>query len=198
MIRLAALVLAAFTLAADEPKKAEPVQYVKDMADTDFTKRTLDRLDYSKYNLENCKFHFCSMVEMKLVKANLRGADFGSASLTKSDLTGANLQNAKFDSASVQESIFNDADLSGADMSKGSAQMAKFVGANLSNLKGLKDMTGADFTNANLCGANLQDTNEYATKAIFKGAKYDKLTKWPRGYDVEKSGAILVETPEKK
>ncbi len=196
MLRLS-LALAALWCAAgaaEEPKK----KYVKDLADTDFTKRDLTGKDYANYNLENCVFHYCTMKEMKLAGANLRGADFLSASLDRADMGGCDLRNAKFDSAGAQSTNFEKADLRGADMGKCSVQKSTFRGADLRNLKGLGDLTGADFTGADLRGANMQNAKDYSNSAIFKGAKYDKLTRWPRGYDVEASGAVLAKPDEKK
>ena len=190
---LSALLLVAL-VSAEEKKKPK---YVKDMPDTDFTKRDLNKKDYSNYNLENGVFTLCNMKEMVLKGANLRGADFASASLDKADFTECDLREAKFDRAGAQAAIFEKADLRGADMSRCSCQKVNFKGADLRNLKGMQDMTDADFTGADLRGANLQDAKDYTGKAIFKDAKYDKLTRWPRGYDVEASGAVLVKTEPK-
>lgn len=179
---------------AEEPKP----KYVKDWSDRDFTKRDFHGQDLSNHNMENCVLHFVNMKETKLVGSNLRGADFGSGSLDKADFTGCDLREIKFAYASAQNAKFDKANLKGADLSKGSVQKSSFVDADLRNVKGIQDLTGADFTGADLRGANLQDSKDYSNSAIFKNAKYDRSTRWPRGYDYESSGAVLVKDEEPK
>jgi hypothetical protein len=52
------------------------------------------------------------------------------------------------------------------------------------NLKGA-DFTNADLTDAVLTGADL-------TNAALAGALYNEKTRWPYGFDPQKSGAVLV------
>jgi hypothetical protein len=68
------------------------------------------------------------------------------------------------------------ADLSGADLRGAIINEANLSEANLSGA----DLSGAKLGYTNLSGANLS------------GAKYDKNTNWPRGFDPQKAGAILV------
>jgi hypothetical protein len=99
--------------------------------------------------------------------ADLHGAVLFNAPLAHGDLTFANLRGADLRSADLQ-----DADLGGATLA------------------------GAD-----LRGANLQGAAWYAYGSIdgvlipntwtdFRGARYDRRTRWPDGFDPLKHGAI--------
>lgn len=197
MPRLYALALSLVVLvpvAAQDGKK----KYVKDLSDMDFTRRDLTGKDYADHNLENCVFTFATLKEGKFRGANLRGADFSSASLDKSDMSETDLREAKFTWAGAQGVNFDKANLTGVDMSNTSVQGSTFKEADLRKVKGIKDITRADFSGADLRGANLQDSKDYSNNAIFKGAKYDRSTRWPRGFDLEKSGAVLVKEEPKQ
>jgi uncharacterized protein YjbI with pentapeptide repeats len=181
-------------VSAEEPKK----KYVMDWSDRDFTKRDFHGQNLANYNMENCIFFLGNLKEANLAGSNLRGADFNSASLDRADLSGCDLREMKFENASAQRAKFDNANLTGADIRRGSVARSSLIGANLSNVKGIADLSGADFTDADLRGANMQDSKDYSGTAIFKNAKYDRTTRWPRGFDYEKSGAVLVKEEEPK
>lgn len=69
-------------------------------------------------------------------------------------------------------------------------------GANFHGAKGLGDLQKADLREADLRGAVFTSTAYYLTGCRFAGAKYDKHTRWPQGFDLESSGAVLVEAAE--
>jgi hypothetical protein len=88
------------------------------------------------------------------------------------------------------------ADLSGAKLSGAVLHAAKLVKANLQGA----DLRNADLTNAALPGANFHAAKLQGTiltgadlaRAELKDALYDAQTRWPDGFDPEKSGALLV------
>lgn len=116
------------------------------------------------------KAHFEGAV---LSELNLRGADFREADLrgailtrssflrtqsgVQADFTKANLEGANLLGAVLEDVDFRQASLRGADLT-----VANLMGA---------DLSGADLTGAVLEGTNLND------------ATYDKLTRWPEGFD---------------
>ena len=105
---------------------------------------------------------------------NLRGGCFRGAvlywaNLARADLSGCNFENS---------------DMCGAVLDDALAVNANFRGARLcrDNLGGATSLQGADFTGAELEGADLN------------GAKYDKRTKFPKGFNPTEAGCIFVDT----
>lgn len=163
----------------------------------DKTNQDLSRNDYTQAmfnsgNFERAVCEFTLFTKAKLAKANFKrtlctGASFNNADLTGADFTGARLENAGFSEALLQGAIFDDTKLAGV-----SFQSAKLSGASLKNAVGVADVTKADFTNADLRGANLSTAKDYVgNSATFKGARYDSRTKFPQGVDPERAGAVL-------
>ncbi|MBA4187939.1 MAG: hypothetical protein C0467_07960 [Planctomycetaceae bacterium] len=159
----------------------------------DLEKRDLRNVNLENANLEETKLFLANLKEVNAKGANFRGADLTSASLDGADLTGADFRDATLAKASFQRSILQNANLQEVDLSETSLQGADLRGANLRKIKGIQDITKADFRNADLRGANLLAAKDYAgASAKFKGAKYDKNTRWYKGFDLEGSGAVLV------
>lgn len=52
------------------------------------------------------------------------------------------------------------------------------------------DLKGADLSGTNLGGAFLRNTN--LSGANLSGAQYNKKTKWTKGFDPIKAGAVLM------
>ena len=75
---------------------------------------------------------------------------------------------------------------------KESLKGANLSGANLSVTR-MSDanLRGANLFGANLSGAGLREAN--LRYADLRGAKYNADTKWPKGFDPEAAGAVLVE-----
>ena len=101
----------------------------------------------------------------------------------------ANCKGADLRGAGLREAWLFDANLSGADL----------IGANLfrANLSAA-DLSGADLSGANLSMANLDKLDWLGTSqpAKLTGAKYNKSTVWPKGFDPETAGAVLVVTKQ--
>ena len=125
--------------------------------------------------------------------ANLTGVDLQSANLTRAKLKGADLTGATLSDADLREANLAGAVLRGADLRKANLKGANLSAANHwlsagpipANLRNA-NLREADLTKADLDGANLRE-------ADLRGARYDADTKWPKGFDPEARGAVLVE-----
>ena len=102
----------------------------------------------------------------------LRACNLLRANLKGTNLDGANLNGAYLGWASLSEAILKGADLGEADL----------AGARLE---------GADLSGANLCGTNLMRADLTGVKLA--GARYDRRTVWPIGFEPQNSGAERLE-----
>ena len=133
-----------------------------------------------------------------MIGANFQGADLTNVTLANSDATNADFRGAILDYTSFYTTTLDGANLAKADLSKnGVLAYAKLRKANLRNLKAIGGITEVDFSEADLRGANLVEMKSIGGPSRFRKAKYDSKTRWPKGFDVEASGAILVEEPDK-
>ena len=105
----------------------------------------------------------------------LSGAYLKKGFLREANLKGANLDGSNLIEADLVRANLRGAYLIGADLTKANLTDTNLVGA---------DLRRADLRGANLTGAKLR-------KAILETAMYDEFTKWPRGFNYKKSGAIL-------
>lgn len=111
---------------------------------------------------------------------NLSQSDLSSINLKQVELVEANLSQSNWSFAYLQE-----ADLQGANLTK-----AKFVQTNLARANFRSTvLIETDLSKAVLLGANLEETD--LSTAILTDALYDQHTKWPKGFDPEKAGAIF-------
>lgn len=178
----------------------------------------LENADLSRANLEGADLRKANLKKADLNKARLKGADLFSAylmngDLYKADLKGANLLWAFLEYADLASANLEGANLKGAHLQNAILQGVHLKGAVLpwADLKGANltkaDLKGAILESANLVGANFEsaDMSETNLRAanlsgivfddmtIWSGAKYNKATKWPTGFDSEAAGCILVE-----
>lgn len=128
-----------------------------------------------------------------LAGANLQGADLTEATFREADLSGVDLRNAKLEWTRFTRTNFTGANLEGGDLSHVRLDKVKLRNANLRNLKGIGTGEAADFRDSDLRGADLSGLSDEMSKSVFKGAKYDKFTKWPSGFDPAAAGAVKVE-----
>ncbi|AGK54062.1 pentapeptide repeat-containing protein [Bacillus sp. 1NLA3E] len=131
----------------------------------------LHRVMLNEYDLRGTSFRY----------TNLRGADLSSANLYGCDLTGAYLMVAILERVNLKGANLRNAKLNGADL----------ISSDLSGA----DLTEADIWKADFSGANLSNANMSCLRineANFKGAFYNKNTKWPEGFNPERIGAILT------
>jgi hypothetical protein len=160
----------------------------KDIQKQDRSGQNLEGSDFTDANCFLTNFRDAKLSKSTFRDANLTSATFSGAQMKQCDLRGATLTNSSF-----QEADLSKANLEGLDLTSASFQNAKLRGAKLHKAKGFTDCTKADFREADLRGANLLGMKDYGgTTAKFTGAKYDKATRWPNGFDVEGSGAVLV------
>lgn len=177
------------------PAAAQDVGKGKNFSGKDLQNRDLRQEDLDGANLAGANLTAADLTDAILKKADLREANLSRARMGGADLTGADLRLANLDSAGLQGANLSQANLEALDLKRVSLQNSILRGANLKNVKGLGDITKADFRDADLRGAYLLGTVDYAgNSAVFRGAKYDKRTRWPKGFDVEASGAKRVET----
>ena len=156
--------------------------------------------DLRKIDLHNADF-----AEQNLTGANLTDAIINSADFSDANLTGAILENvtavglycygATFDTANLRggdfywmnafEASFRHVDANAANFAGAGLENADFTNAVLvnayfgrDNLNGSTSLQGADFTDANLSGAN------------FEGAECDDSTRFPKNFDPKKRGMV--------
>ena len=165
----------------------------KDFSDSDFSRRDMSNQDMEGNIYENCDFKGTNLTGVRAAKANFRAADFTEAKLIGADLSGADLRKAKLDwSRTSAETDMSGANFEATDLSHVVISHAKLRGANLRNLKGIGPCQGVDFRKADLRGANFTGfTDASAEKCKFAGAKYDKATRWPKGFDPEQADAVF-------
>ena len=103
-------------------------------------------------------------------------------SMTEADLRGANLYRANLEWANLYGANLEGANLCGANLYRANLYRANLCGANLyrANLYGA-NLEGADLRGANLYRADLRGAN-------LTGARSDKWTTWPDGFDADQSG----------
>jgi hypothetical protein len=124
------------------------------------------------------------------------------ASLTYAFLPGAKLYDAELTCANLRGAILRGADLRHANLGWAGdgllrASRSRFEGANLAgaNLIGA-DLRHANLFLTNLSGADLRGANLLGTHpsgAQLRGARYDAQTRWPKGFDPQRHGAVRVE-----
>jgi uncharacterized protein YjbI with pentapeptide repeats len=127
-----------------------------DLADLDFTERSLVATLLKGANLARCSFAGAKLEGAVLARADLTEARFAGADLTMADLTEAKAQRADFTGSTIAEADFSGADLEGAIFVEASGDSAHFERCNLAgaHLDGAT-LGDADFTRANLDGATL-------------------------------------------
>jgi uncharacterized protein YjbI with pentapeptide repeats len=118
--------------------------------------------------------------DLKMIDLNgrdLSGLYLRACNLLRANLKGANLDGANLNGAYLAWAYLGEATLKGADL--GDADLAG-VG-----------LGGADLSGANLCGTSLARAD--LTEAKLAGARYDRRTAWPEGFEPRDSGAERLE-----
>ena len=143
----------------------------------------LEGADLSGANLEWAALDGAHMAWVCLMEAHLEKADLKGVHLEEADLWGAHLEGADLSGANLEWADMDEVNLKGADLWK-----AHLEGAVLSRAH----LEGADLYEARLEGAVLKHIT-YNSSTIWTGAKYNKTTQWPEGFDPEAAGCDLVE-----
>ncbi len=108
---------------------------------------------------------------------DLEGLDLSGLNLPKANLRGSNLSGAN-----LSRIILTRADLTGANLTNTTFSGAYLGGTDLSET----DLSGADLSDTNLTSANLSG-------ATLSGARYNRETRWPKGFDPSQAGATPKE-----
>jgi uncharacterized protein YjbI with pentapeptide repeats len=168
-------------------------------AAADFEGKVISEVDLSGKNLPESNFEGAVCRATKLNKAILKGSNFKGADLTDADLSYADVTECDFRNANLSFTSFFQADASkanfeGCDFKKLILSKVKFREANLRNIKGIKNVVEIDLYKADLRGADLTELADTTRQCNFRKATYDKLTRWPQGFDAAAAGAVLVES----
>lgn len=146
-------------------------------------------IDLQNANLSNVILTEFVLDETDLSDVNLRSAMLQLLSLRGANLSGASLSKAYLFNIRLAEANLQYADLVGATLF--------FVDLRLANLHGAKFM-GKD--PEAITFADLERRPPVAAKLIevdLRGARYNRQTKWPKGFDPVDAGAILDEPAER-
>lgn len=133
--------------------------------------------------------------EVPLRSANLQGLDLKRVDLGSGDLCGADLRGALLTDADL-----SNANLRGANMSGTGLRGTNLSGADLRDVRfGFCVMAGTDFRAADLRGADFVGGGSTMVVwsrdlqgADFRGALYDRTTRWPLGFNPQSHGCIFA------
>ncbi len=176
---------------------ADPVEVgsLIEQPGTVWARMDLRLMEWRGANLEGSDLMRCDLRFVDLRCANLRSTQLHGAQLQYANLSGADLRGANLNKAFLLETDLSGANLEGADFERVIAlKQVNFRGANLARLVKMTltpdgcDFSGADLRGANLAGAGLESND-------LRGARYDRQTTWPAGFDPAAAGAVLDETP---
>ncbi len=151
--------------------------------------------DLSGMDLSHIYLEGCGYAGVTFEEANLSFADLSYASLSCCDLNmhKANLQKANLSHAFLSIVNLTEADLKGANLNNAEIFETDFTGADLrGSLLGFRALGRVTMGNTNLCGADLHDINNISGVYVWKGAKYNSATLWPKNFDPVKQGAVLI------
>jgi uncharacterized protein YjbI with pentapeptide repeats len=123
---------------------------------------------------------------------NFQGAKFSDANFEMCDLAEANMQGAVFGKGTkFFRCSLNGADLRGANFEGAVIDSVNFRGADLRHAKNLRSVTKSNFQRADLRGADLSKMAMPMVEIEWDDAVFDKSTKFPKGFDPVKAGAVL-------
>ncbi len=174
-------------------------------------KEAMDKL-ISLHETDNPKLQGLMIQQIKIVenlanadlkKVDLRGFDFFDVDLNGANLSKAKLRMAKLNGAKLINASLNGASLIWADLRWADLRGAILNGASLNGAS----LNGADLRGASLNGASLKWTKLRTLGIVsllslgrwikpretdLSEAIYNKNTIWPKGFNPNKAGAILV------
>lgn len=144
-------------------------------ADTDFQKKDLASLVFHEVEFDNCTFSNCHFAE----------GDFSKARFAECRFTDCNLSMAKLSGASFQDTVFKDCKMLGLRFDDCSAflftpsfeqcilDLCSFYKLNLKKIRMIGcSLKEADFTEADLSGALLQDCD--LSRAVFDNTNLER------------------------
>ncbi len=131
-------------------------------AEQDFRRLNLRYADLSDLDLSNCNFENMDLEGAQFTNTNLYNANFTNANLAEAIFTRANLSNAKLIRTKMSITAFSYATLNGADLSEIIVEgMVNFrwIIAHDAKFKNIKDLSGANFFQADLTGADFEGSD---------------------------------------
>jgi uncharacterized protein YjbI with pentapeptide repeats len=133
--------------------------------------------------IDKCALQLMAGFQQDLKMIDLSGRDMSGLYLRACNLLRANLKGTNLDGANLNGAYLAWAYLGEASLKDADLRDADLAGAGLE---------GADLSGANLCGTSL--TRAKLTEAKLAGARYDRRTAWPEGFEPRDSGAERLET----
>ncbi len=206
--RLGLLALTLFSsgllIAADKDKPATKEK--AKLKGLDFSGRDLSgmsfvgRTDLEYANFQECickklRFKPTDFEEVDLTGANFQGAQFEGTNFAKANLTNVDFRNATLEFPSFSEANLTGANFEKVDLSHTVFSYTNLRKANFRNSRGLKSVQFLDLSECDFRGANLVNLN-YTERTIFRKAKYDSKTRWPKNFDIEAAGVVEVTQPD--
>ena len=129
------------------------------------------------------------------------GADFSFSNLSYSYFANCNLnmENTNMKGANLENSIlstvnFKNANLSASNLNNAEIYQVDFTGVDFRDASlGFHAQARIIMNDANLCGADLSNLKNIHGVYNWQGAKYDSFTLWPKDFDPNKLGMVLVQ-----
>jgi uncharacterized protein YjbI with pentapeptide repeats len=180
-----------------------PVTPPLDLADTDLRRAYLSEMsylgmarldgadlrgaDFVIVNLHRATLNRANLQEARLLSAVLAGATLNGANLQDANLSGALVEGANLNGANLQNANLSDANLIGASLDHANLQGAHLDGAQLLQAS----LVGAKLQGASFAGQNLYDA--HLGGAQLQNAQADPKTTWPKDFDPDAAGVVLID-----
>ena len=145
----------------------------------EFLTNSLIGWDFRSQNLHRAIFNGICLDKAFFNKSHLRNVNIENTSCINADFTEVALMNAYLRNSNFSGSIFTRSLPIAAKFNNSILRYTNFNDANVS---------GASFDDTDVCGASLLFLSY--ENASFKNAIFDQQTKWPKGFDPIKKGAI--------
>lgn len=172
----------------------------KNLSRQDFSNSTLDFAQFKKAILTSANFNSTILGNAKFKSADLRNATFSGAKASSSSFADVEMSDVDLKSGTFHFVDFTNADMlraSGkayfksckfdntrlykASLSGSNFTDSQFLGVDFSGAKLVScDFSSAEFIDVDFSGADL--TGSDLDSAEMKAIKWDKNTKWPRGF----------------
>jgi uncharacterized protein YjbI with pentapeptide repeats len=158
-------------------------------SNADLSGALLDQAKMAGADLDGARFDWARMYEIDLSQARCRDARFGQAEMNRarmegSDLRGADLSRARLLKAQLRYAKLAGVKLNDANLTQADLRDTYLDGARLVSAKLDQAMIGrTDLSDSDLAGTSLER------------ARYSTGTRWPDGFDVAGSGAVLIKGP---
>jgi uncharacterized protein YjbI with pentapeptide repeats len=145
----------------------------------------LTSIDLSRTSMRNKPMYRATLSEVTAFNADFHGAELVLARLNRGTFGGASFRQADLKGASCVDADFRGADFVGAHCRSINLRRADLRDATMGDI----DLTKARLQGADFRGCVLDD-------ACVKGARYDRRTRFPEGFDPVSSG--MRETPDER